>query len=173
MYHPASLVSSGRKYDRSGNTHENRVSDFLDRADLPAAEMSTFYTNETCRPTTDPSEPCTLGYYGVYAILAEKHDHVKAGVDFAREHNLRLVVRNTGHDFLGRSTGWGALVINTHRFKNMTFTSSYTGPGDYRGPAVTIGAGVQGAELLELANAQDPPASVVVGECAVRKHLEL
>ena len=129
--------------------------------------MWTYYTNETCRPTTDRNAPCTLGYYGVYVISAKSFEHVKTGVDFARTHDLRLVIRNTGHDFLGRSTGWGALVINTHRFKNATFTQSYGGPGDYHGSAVTVGAGIQGLELLKLGSAQNPPVTVVVGECAV------
>lgn len=129
--------------------------------------MWTYYTNETCRPTSNRNTPCTLGYYGVYVILAKTYDHVKAGVDFARTHDLRLVIRNTGHDFLGRSTGWGALVINTHSFKNATFTDSYSGPGDYHASAVKVGAGIQGGELLKLGAAQNPPVTVVVGECAV------
>lgn len=139
----------------------------LYRIDQPAAALWTYYTNETCRPTSDPNTPCTLGYYGVYVILAKTYEHVKAGVDFARTHDLRLVIRNTGHDFLGRSTGWGALVINTHSFKNATFTDSYNGSGAYHGSAVKVGAGMQGGELLKLGSAQNPPVTVVVGECSV------
>jgi hypothetical protein len=37
---------------------------------------------------------------GHYVILATKKEHIKAGIDFARERNLRLIIRNTGHDFL-------------------------------------------------------------------------
>ncbi|KAF3771369.1 FAD-binding domain-containing protein [Cryphonectria parasitica EP155] len=133
--------------------------------DQPAAELWTYYTNETCRPTTDPSDPCTLGFYGVYVILATEYEHIKAGIDFAREHQLRLIVRNTGHDFLGRSTGWGALVINTHSFQNATFSVNYEGPGNYTGPSVRVGAGVQGRQLLRQANAENPPLALVVGEC--------
>ncbi|KAH8664719.1 hypothetical protein BX600DRAFT_381863 [Xylariales sp. PMI_506] len=133
--------------------------------DQPAAELWTYGTNETCRPTTDPADPCTLGFYGVYVILAQTKEHIKAGVDFAREHELRLIIRNTGHDFLGRSTGWGALVINTHSFQDIEFTTSYAGPGNYTGGAVTIGAGVQGRALLGQAFAQDPPVTLVTGEC--------
>jgi hypothetical protein len=51
-------------------------------------------------PTANPSEPCTRGFYGQYVIVAKTKDHLKAGVDFARERNLRLIVRNTGHDFM-------------------------------------------------------------------------
>ncbi|KXH49751.1 isoamyl alcohol oxidase [Colletotrichum simmondsii] len=124
-----------------------------------------YFTNTTCQPTENPEEPCTLGNYGVYVIGATKKEHIKAGIDFARNNNLRLIIRNTGHDFIGRSTGWGALIINTHSFQDIAFTEQWTGPGDYSGSAVTIGAGVQGRALLRAANAQDPPVVVVTGEC--------
>jgi hypothetical protein len=99
--------------------------------------------------------------------MATTAKHIQAGILFAKENGLRLIIRNTGHDFLGRSTGWGALVINTHSFQDVNFIKSWTGPGDYTGTAVTVGAGVQGRALLKLANAQSPPVTVVVGECPV------
>ncbi|GAB1312833.1 hypothetical protein MFIFM68171_03043 [Madurella fahalii] len=131
----------------------------------PIAQLWTLSTNETCRPTTNPRDPCTLGYYGVYVITAKTDAHVKEGVDFARENNLRLVIRNTGHDFIGRSTGWGALIINTHSFRDYEFHKSWKGPGTYKGPAVTIGAGIQGRDFLRIAHAQQPPQVVITGEC--------
>lgn len=93
--------------------------------------------------------------------------HIKAGVDFARTKNLRLVIRNTGHDFEGRSAGAGSLAINTHNFKDISFVNNYAGPGDYKGPAMTIGAGVQGYEISDAAHARNPPQNVVTGECEV------
>ncbi|KAK1831660.1 6-hydroxy-D-nicotine oxidase [Podospora conica] len=129
------------------------------------------FTNSSCILTTTPSTPCTPGYYGVYIIRATTKSHIKAGIDFARRHSLRLVIRNTGHDFLGRSIGWGALIINVHRLQSVSFTPSYRGPGGgpkkdaYTGPAVTIGAGVQGRALLRLAAAQTPPVTLITGEC--------
>jgi FAD/FMN-containing dehydrogenase len=113
---------------------------------------------------------CTRGYYGEYVIMAKTREHIKAGLDFARDKNLRLVIRNTGHDFMGRSTGYGALVINTHSFKDVIFVKEYTGPGDWRGGAVTVGAGIQLRELYRLANGQNPPVIVVGGECPVCFH---
>lgn len=38
--------------------------------------------------------------------MAKTKDQIKGGVDFARERNLRLIIRNTGHGFMGRSTGF-------------------------------------------------------------------
>lgn len=100
--------------------------------------------------------------------MAKSKEHVKAGVDFARENDIRLIIRNTGHDFMGRSIGFGALAINTHGFKDVEFVENYSGPGGWDGGAVKIGAGVQAAELYALAFEQTPPVVVVGGECPVR-----
>jgi len=137
------------------------------RTDQNALLLWKYFTNNTCVPTKDPTEPCSLGYYGVYVILAKAKEHIKAGIDFARKKNLRLIVRNTGHDFIGRSTGWGSLIINTHSFQNVEFLDKYKGPGDYSGSAVKIGAGVQGAALM--AKCAEKKLAVVVGECPVRR----
>jgi hypothetical protein len=59
------------------------------------------------------------------------------------------------------------LVINIHSFQEVTSTDAWEGPGDYNSRAVTIGAGVQGRSLLRQAHAQNPPLTVVVGECPV------
>ncbi|KAL2268984.1 hypothetical protein VTJ83DRAFT_3830 [Remersonia thermophila] len=131
-----------------------------------AAGLWTYFTNDTCRPTTNPSDSCTLGYYGPIVLNAKKMQHIKAGVDFARQNNLRLVIRNTGHDFLGRSVGWGSLIINTHSLKDIKFHKRWMGGCGYSGPAVTLGAGVQAFEVLEKANKLNPPKVVVTGECA-------
>lgn len=70
------------------------------RTDHPTANLWPIYTNNTCLPSDDPSTPCTRGFYGQYVIVAKTKDQIKAGVDFARERNLRLIIRNTGHDFM-------------------------------------------------------------------------
>jgi len=127
----------------------------------------TYFTNDTCRPTTTPTDTCTLGYYPVLAIIAKSTKHIQEGIKFATKNNLRLIIRNTGHDFLGRSVGWGALVINTHSFQDIKFTDNWTGAGAYQGSAVTVGAGVQAVNVLKKGNALSPPKLMVTGECIV------
>ncbi|EAU82888.1 FAD binding domain-containing protein [Coprinopsis cinerea okayama7 len=144
---------------QQGWTNEDWVSS------RPIAAHWIYWTNTTCMPTDDPNGSCTTGFLPEYVIMAKNRNHVKAGIDFARLHNLRLLIRNTGHDFMGRSSAYGALAINTHSLKEVTFTDRYTGPGDWTGGAVTIGAGVQGRELWQLANQQNPPVAIVTGEC--------
>ena len=143
-----------------------RLAEHHCRIELPAAGLWTYFTNDTCRPTTNPTDTCTLGYYPVLVIMAKTTAHIQAGINFARQNNLRLIIRNTGHDFLGRSVGWGALVINTHGFQDIKFSNQWRGACNYSGSAVTVGAGVQAFQVLKQANALNPPKIMVTGECA-------
>ncbi|PGG99308.1 hypothetical protein AJ79_08576 [Helicocarpus griseus UAMH5409] len=137
------------------------------QTDQQVLNLWDYWTNTTCLPTDNPEASCTLGYYPEYVIMAETASDVKAGIDFARENNVRLIIRNTGHDFLGRSTGYGSLAINTHSFKDMEYMKHYISPGgEYEGSALKIGAGVQGVDIYSLLNKQDPPQVFIGGECA-------
>ena len=64
-----------------------------------------------------------------YSVLAETEADFQATVKFAADHNLRLVVKGTGHDWYGRSTAAGSLMIWTHNRKQMTWHDSYIAPG--------------------------------------------
>jgi hypothetical protein len=66
----------------------------------PSASAWPFWNNDSCLPF--PGTPCSAEGYPVYIVNATTTEHVKAGVDFARMHNVRLVVKATGHDYLGR-----------------------------------------------------------------------
>ena len=58
------------------------------------------WNNDSCLPWLPA--PCSDAAFPVYAVNATCKEDVKKGVDFAREHNVRLVVKATGHDYLGR-----------------------------------------------------------------------
>lgn len=45
---------------------------------------------------------CSIGDSPRFSVNATSPADVVAAVNFAREQNIRLVVRNTGHDILGR-----------------------------------------------------------------------
>lgn len=124
--------------------------------------MQSYFANQSCDPFSDRSKPCTLGNYVSYSVKATEGWDVVASLEFAKASNIRVVIRNTGHDFLGRSTGAGALAIWTQDLKNITF--SQWSDQYYTGPAVKIGAGVLGYEILEAAHAKG--LTVVSGECA-------
>ncbi|KAI5809130.1 FAD binding domain-containing protein [Peziza echinospora] len=135
------------------------------QVDQEVTNMWPLSTGNTCNPSQNQGGKCTIGNLPQYVILAKTKEDIKAGVDFARENNIRLVIRNTGHDFMGRTTGFGSLAINTHSFKKVEFIKSYTGPGGYTGGAVKVGAGIETRELYTAAFNQEPKVLVVGGEC--------
>ncbi|GMF78879.1 unnamed protein product [Aspergillus oryzae] len=54
-------------------------------------------------PIGKPQGECDLGPAPVYTINATEPEDVVEGIQFAKSHNLRLVIKNTGHDLLARS----------------------------------------------------------------------
>lgn len=60
--------------------------------------MQTFFANQSCDPFTPAAWPCQLGNYVRYAVNVSSGEHVVAAVNFAREHHVRFVIRNTGHE---------------------------------------------------------------------------
>lgn len=54
--------------------------------------------NDSCLPNT--SAPCSGLGYPVYVVNATSADDVKLAIDFARENNVRLNVKASGHDYL-------------------------------------------------------------------------
>lgn len=85
---------------------------------------------------------CTTGGYPVYTVNVTNVAQIQLAVNFARERNIRLVIKNTGHDFGAKSTGHGALSIWTHHLKDAQFYESFDTP-QYSGPAFRFGAGIQ------------------------------
>lgn len=79
----------------------------------------------------------------VYAIEASDAADIQAGVNFAREHNLRLVVKGGGHSYHGTSCAPDSLLIWTHPMKEITLHDAFVPHGTDLPPtpAVTVGAG--------------------------------
>ncbi|KAF9874488.1 FAD binding domain-containing protein [Colletotrichum karsti] len=123
--------------------------------------MQSYFANQSCDPFTDRTTPCLIGNYVQYAVEVTSTQDVVETVNFARENNIRFLVRNTGHDHLGRSTGAGALAAWTHKLKDIEVT---TWSDDlWSGPAMKMGAGVLGYEITEAGKSSG--LVVVGGEC--------
>jgi hypothetical protein len=69
-------------------------------SDDPVSVPENNWNNDTCLPI--PTYPCTGEGYPIYVVNATSAKDVKKGVDFARKNNVRLIVKATGHDYLGR-----------------------------------------------------------------------
>ncbi|HEY1976614.1 MAG TPA: FAD-binding oxidoreductase [Candidatus Baltobacteraceae bacterium] len=86
----------------------------------------------------DPALTQTLGWVdawtsrtSAYAVEARDASDVAAAVTFARENDLRLVVKGGGHSYLGTSNAPDSLLIWTRRMNDIVVESD----------AVTLGAG--------------------------------
>lgn len=82
------------------------------------------YPTDSCPPVNLKANPCSIGYSNSapcstvnksalvgscsigdqprYTVNATDARDVEATVQFAKQHNIRLVIRNTGHDILRR-----------------------------------------------------------------------
>ncbi|KAL5315882.1 hypothetical protein ACEPPN_016756 [Leptodophora sp. 'Broadleaf-Isolate-01'] len=123
----------------------------------PTSMMPPLFQGRTCQPPSiSPASngTCKIGGYPAYALNASRIADIQLGVNFARNTGIRLVIKNTGHDFSGKSGGAGALSIWTHYLKNIEYIPEFKGEGEkgYKGPAFKSGSGVQAWEIYEAAS---------------------
>lgn len=80
-----------------------------------------------------------------YAVAATKTEDVVAAVNFARDRNLRLVVKGGGHSYKGTSCSADSLLIWTRAMNNIVLHDAFVAQGcagiQKPQPAVTVGAG--------------------------------
>ncbi|RYP13205.1 hypothetical protein DL765_006996 [Monosporascus sp. GIB2] len=105
-----------------------------------SSPMAPFYANMSCDPYTPPEAQCIIGTYVPYAVNATSAEDYQLTLAFAQKNNIRLVIRNTGHDYLSKSTGAGALALWTHHLQDISIFDYSTSL--YEGKAMKMGAGV-------------------------------
>ncbi|KUI67216.1 putative FAD-linked oxidoreductase YvdP [Cytospora mali] len=120
------------------------------------------WTNDTCLPS--PLLSCSGAGYPAYVVNTSSPLHVKAAVDFAREHEIRLVVKASGHDYLGRSSAPGALSIWVRHLTGAEFHTNFQPLGCDFGlntTTVTVGGGMLMKDILDVL--QDKNLTAVTG----------
>lgn len=117
---------------------------------------------------------CYQGNLPDYYIEVREVSDIQAGLKFAEEHHLPLVIKNTGHDYKGRSAGrhsleiWyvgilssyvdGHLISNLHRTHNlqppMKIDKDFrpVGCGKSVGSTITYGAGANFETIYKFAH---------------------
>ena len=96
------------------------------------------------------SDRCYLGRLSSLYVDARETAHVVTAVKFAQRHNLRISIKNTGHDYFGRSTSPHTLAIWTHNMKTMKYHANFTASNcpDSNGQHIgEIGAGAQASDV--------------------------
>ena len=93
-----------------------------------------------------------------YAVAARNARHVAAAVNFARDHNLRLVVKGAGHSYLGTSNAPDSLLIWTRAMNKVMLHDAFVGAGCEGKfapvPAVTAESGAVWIDLYNVVTAQ-------------------
>jgi len=89
-----------------------------------------------------------------YAVEARSAADVAAGVNFARQNNLRLVVKGAGHSYLGTSNAPDSLLIWTRAMSEVRLHDAFVGQGcgGHIAPLPAVSAGA-GAVWMDLYNA--------------------
>ncbi|KAF4909239.1 FAD-linked oxidoreductase ZEB1 [Colletotrichum fructicola] len=125
------------------------------------------YEGVSCLPPslTRSNATCTQGGHPSYVLNATNVAQIQLAVNFARNLNLRLIVKNKGHDFSGKSAGASALSVWTHHLQGIQYlgASFKHGTSGYQGPAFKIGSGVT---MLDYYDAVDKEGLQVVGGIA-------
>jgi hypothetical protein len=94
----------------------------------------------------------------VYAVAARNTNDVVAAVNFARQHNVRLVVKGGGHSYQGTSNAPDSLLVWTRKRNDITLREAFVAAG-CEGEAssvraVTVGAGALWAHVYDAVTAQ-------------------
>ncbi|QRW18486.1 FAD-binding domain protein [Rhizoctonia solani] len=135
------------------------------RANQTGAMENPIWDSLQCSFESPRNVTCDQGLVPQYSVDAQNEIHVSEAIKFADKYNLSLVVKNTGHDFLGRSSGKGSFSIWTHNLRGINFTDSFVAPGCLENevalPAVTVKAAEQWLDVYRAADAHN--VSVVGG----------
>ena len=135
----------------------------LIQVDFPISACTSSSQSEDCKTLfanlknpyyigDSPGVTQTLGWVdawatkpSVYAVAARNADDIAAAVDFARENNLRLVVKGGGHSYQGTSNAPDSLLIWTRHMHDVTIQDDFVARGceATHAPqrAVTVGSG--------------------------------
>ncbi|WP_440994495.1 FAD-dependent oxidoreductase [Cysteiniphilum litorale] len=143
----------------------------------PLAACQKYMKSEACRKALDlvhnpfylqssPGGSESQGWWkawtyqnSIYAVDARNEQDIVAAVDFARKYNLKLVIKGSGHDYLGRSNAPDSLLIWTHHMQTLEYDKNFVPKGAPKGtPAVAamkVGAGVGWLQVYQKAAQYD------------------
>ncbi|OLN86654.1 putative FAD-linked oxidoreductase-like protein 8 [Colletotrichum chlorophyti] len=115
-------------------------------ASLPESVGAPFWANNSCLPPGaagySANKGCEIGGAPQYVVNATSDEQIAAATRWASERNIRIVIKGTGHDLNGRSSGAYALSIWTRHLRNFEFDPQWRSPSDNRTEtAIILGSG--------------------------------
>lgn len=112
---------------------------------------------------TDPipfagNKSCNQGSVSTYYIEIQSVEDVQAAFEFSRKTGVRLSIKNSGHDYLGRSSLKGSLALWTRNIRGLSRDSAFVPEGCQGVTAIdtiTTAAGVNSDEVYSFADTQN------------------
>ncbi|KAG9186768.1 hypothetical protein G6011_09876 [Alternaria panax] len=87
------------------------------------------YANKFCLPNEVGSwtekQGCKIGALPQYIVNTTEEADVAVAMKWATNRNIRIIVKGTGQDLNGRSSGASSLSIWTHNFRNLTRNTAW------------------------------------------------
>jgi hypothetical protein len=133
--------------DASARTSQYGAMEFLD--------WETCGQSHCLLNSLQPQQPvqgeCSLGRLSTYYVEAHTPEAISETLSFVKEHGIRLSIKNTGHDYFGRSNAANSLAIWTHNMKDQKFHKTFQPQGckTHYENVGEIGAGVQAQDAWE------------------------
>ncbi|TVY53558.1 FAD-linked oxidoreductase, partial [Lachnellula suecica] len=113
--------------------------------------------NNPFDPTAFTNQSCNQGSLSQYYIEVRSAEDVRAALAFSKETGIRLSIKNSGHDYLGRSSLKGSLALWTRKLGGLTRTKNFVPEGCDDGlpvDTITTAAGVNTDEAYAFADAE-------------------
>ncbi|KAL9624126.1 MAG: hypothetical protein Q9160_001648 [Pyrenula sp. 1 TL-2023] len=111
-------------------------------ASLPESIDSPIYANNSCLPPNadgyKSTQGCHTGGLPSYVVNATTEQHIATAMQWASKKDVRIVIKATGHDLNGRSSGAFAISIWTHNLSDAIINSSWPAPGSNTAEHVLI-----------------------------------
>lgn len=113
---------------------------------------------------TDPAawdgRSCNQGSVSEYYIEVQTVEHIQTALRFSRNTGVRLSIKNSGHDYLGRSSLKGSLALWMRKWGGISRDENFIPEGCDREEvgavdAITTDPGVDFDEVYKFANEQD------------------
>jgi len=106
---------------------------------------------DSFNPTAPVTGTCTLGRLSTYHVDVRRPEDISRTLQLARHHGIRISIKNTGHDYFGRSSVANSLAIWTHNLKELKYHKTFRPKGcsaRYENVG-QIGAGIQAQEAWQ------------------------
>ena len=107
-----------------------------------------------------PPANCYQGSVAPYYVDVHNYTDLQAVFAFANSTRVSIYIKNSGHDYKGRSSAPNALGVWTHNLQGITYSPSFTpdsciAGSNYTEGGVTFGAGTGFLQLYQFADANN------------------